>query len=43
MKILGIIIDYRVRYFRVLYMFFNFECSNYNFNKDIINLFFSML
>lgn len=43
MKIPGTIIDHRVRYFRALYMFFNFECSNHNFNKDIINLPFSML
>lgn len=42
MKISRTMIDQQVRYIRGLYVFFNFECSSYNFD-DIGNLLFSLL
>ena len=43
MKIERIVRGQQIRYFRALYVFFNFECSSHNFNNDIRNLSFNQL
>lgn len=35
--------DQQIRYFRALYVFFNFECSSHNFTNDIRNVSFGQL
>lgn len=43
MKIERTVRDQQIRYFRALYVFFNFECNSHNFNNYIRNLSFDQL